>query len=283
MGGDQCDQALEDSALAPEINCREGMVAVQTAHHQTLLPVQKVQAQEAGELSVDPLVIVLETPSKPNTQFKMTVEEDSAPTEKSLKPVEFSSEESEHRLPSQPEQGGLNSSMDKKSLNNQLVVGIGPSRSSLVPPSFGRQRSLPGPEKVEKNSASILPRNASDVCLVALGEDKPSTQRSRRFSDVGLNLKVSACEQTVEELPKETPPTPTIETMTTPTKETLGTPTKDTLATSPTKPLAIERQESVADPGQVEYVLPRTTNVVLCDQSPQGRNCILRFMISVCD
>ncbi len=233
---------------------REGMVKVPTLIHQTLEPAQKVQRGNA-ELTNQIGVVNLDTPDQNDQnatfqgfvppKFHMTIQDDDSTPSKSPAsyPVEHSSQESDQRLSGQPEHFGslVTSMFDKKSLGNQLVVGIGigqprrklsvSSQEPLLPKgSFGRQLSLPG-EKL--NGPFALPRNASEDCL------EGKTEHGRSFSN--LELKLGEEPMNVE---------PVVKVGHTPT--------------TPTKPLAVERQESVASP---ELVVNKNGSMLFHDNN----------------
>ncbi len=241
--GDPCKEAFDDSVPAyTEEGApmhREGMVKVPTLIQHVLGPAQKVQGGNAGELTNPLGVVALDTPEK-NTTFqehirpkvRITVldNDDVSTSNESPIPqcVEASSQESEQCLSSQPERGSslVTSRFDKKLFGNQLVVGIGmgqPRRkvsvSSQEPilnkTAFSRQLSLPG----EKLTRASLQHNSSDDCLERL-EVRGQHNQSANNSDLQLDL---------IEQPE-------------PNEKADHTPA------TPTKPLAVERQDSVASP-----------------------------------
>ncbi len=251
--GDTCKDSFNDSVPAfteeGAPTYREGMVKVSTLVHQVLGPAQKVQGENA-ELINQLGVVALDTPEQNTTfqellhvrpKFQITVQDEDDPVTTNNTPiphgVETSSQESEQCQPNQPEQGTslVTSALDKNStLGNQLVVGIGVkprrklSMTSLEPasnrPVFGRQSSLP--DKKIAPTLSIQ-RNASDDCLERL-EIKP--QHDRSASDLQLKFN------------EEPEPSEKV----------------DPSPATPTKPLAIERENSVASP---ELVMIKNSRV----------------------
>ena len=229
---------------------REGMVKVPTLIHQTLGPAQKVQ-QGNAEVTNQIGVVNLDTPDQNTTfqvfvppKFQVTIQNDDSTPLKSPAsyPVENSSQESDQRLSGQPERVGslVTSTFDKTSLGNQLVVGIGigQTRRKLSISSqepllkrvpFGRQLSLPG-EKL--NGPFALPRNASEDCLENL---QGKSERARSFNNLELREEPINIQPGI--IVGHTP-------------------------TTPTKPLAVERQESVASPELVVNMLFHDKNQI---------------------